>query len=122
MMLWHAAAAALIAAAAGASAGWQARGWKADADELQRVQAEQRDTLRRQEAGFGAAGRLEQQRERTRTEIVTVTREVPYVVARSVYRAECWDADGLRLITQAIGATADTAQPDGPMPAASAAR
>lgn len=121
-MLWHAAAAALIAAAAGAAGGWQARAWKAGADDLERVRDEQRDTLRRQEAGFGAAGRLEQQRERIRTEIVTVTREVPHVVERPVYRAECWDADGLRLVTQAIGATSDPAQPDPALPAASAAR
>lgn len=30
MMLWHAAAAALVAAAAGTVGGWQARGWVAD--------------------------------------------------------------------------------------------
>ena len=122
MMLWHAAAAALIAAAVGAAGGWQARSWKAGADDLERVRDEQRDALRRQEAGFGAAARLEQQRERIRTEIVTVTREVPHVVERPVYRAECWDADGLRLVTQAIGAPADPAQPDPALPAASAAR
>jgi len=122
MMLWHTAAAALIAAAAGAAGGWQARGWVADADELQRLQAEQRDALRRQEAAYGAAQRLELERQVIRTQIQTVTVEVPRVVERPVYRAECWDADGLRLVTQAIGATADPAQPDGPMPAASASR
>lgn len=121
-MLWHAAAGALIAAAVGAVGGWQARAWKAGADDLQRVQAEQREALRRQEAAFGAADRLEQDRAARREQIRTITVEVPRVVERPVYRAECWDADGLRLITQAIGAAADPAQPDGPVPAASAAR
>ena len=122
MMLWHAAAAAFVAAAVGAAGGWQARAWKAGADDLQRVRDEQRDALRRQEAAFGAAERFERDRQAIRTQIQTVTVEVPRVVERPVYRAECWDADGLRLVTQAIGASADPAQPDGPMPAASVAR
>lgn len=121
-MIWTHAAAALVAAGLAFSAGWKVRDWQAAAADLARMQTEQRDTLRRQEAAFGAADRLETTRERIRTQIQTVTVEVPRVVERPVYRAECWDADGLRLITQAIGPAADTAQPDGPLPASAPAR
>lgn len=119
MMLWHAAAAALVAGAVG---GWQARAWKAGADDLERIKTGQRDTLRRQEAAFGSADRLEQDRAARREVVRTITVEVPRVIERPVYRAECWDADGLRILTAAIGANADPAEPDGPVPASAPAR
>ena len=68
-MLWHAAAAAIAAAAAGAAGGWKLRDYQADAAELVRVQAEQRDALRRQEAAFGAAERLELDRAARRARV-----------------------------------------------------
>ncbi len=53
----------------------------------------------------------------------TITRNVDRIVDRPVYRAECIDADGLRLINAAIaGRIADTIQPDGTMPRSGAAR
>lgn len=121
-MLWHAAAAALVAATVGAAGGWKVQAWRWAAADAERLQAEQRDALRRQEAAYGAAERLERERAARREQIRTITVEVPRVVERPVYRAECWDADGLRLLTQAIGAPADPAQPDGPVPASAAAR
>ena len=121
-MLWHLIAGALVAAAVGAGGAWKVQAWRWAAADAERLQSEQRDALRRQEAAFGAAERFERDRQAIRTQIQTVTVEVPRVVERPVYRAECWDADGLRLVTQAIGASADPAQPDGPMPAASVAR
>ena len=121
-MLWQLLAGAMLAAAVGAGGAWKVQAWRWAAADAERLQAEQRDALRRQEAAFGAAERFERDRQVSRTQIQTVTVEVPRVVERPVYRAECWDADGLRLITQAIGAPVDPAEPDGSVPAASAAR
>ncbi len=41
-MLWHAAAAGLLAAAMGFAGGWQVRAWKAGADDTERVLEDQR--------------------------------------------------------------------------------
>lgn len=121
-MLLHAAAAALVAAAAGAWGGWQLRDLQADADELARVQAEQRDSLRRQEAAYGASERHERDGQARREQIRTVIQEVERVIERPVYSAVCFDTDGLRLIASAIGPAAAASQPGPAMPTASGAR
>jgi hypothetical protein len=120
--MWLQLAIAAAAAAAAFVAGWQVRDWRADAAELARVQAEQRDTLRRQEAAYGASSRHEARRETLRREIQTVTVEVERVVERPVYRNECLDADGLRLIASAIGTAASASQPGPALPASGATR
>ena len=120
--MWLQLAIAAAAAAAAFGAGWQVRDWRADAAELARVQAEQRDTLRRQEAAYGASSRHEASRERLRQEIQTLTVEVERVVERPVYAAECIDADGLRLIARAIGAAPSASEPGPALPASGAAR
>lgn len=122
MMLWHVAAAALVAAAAGAWGGWQLRDLQADADELARVQQEQRDSLRRQEAAYGASQRHEQDGQQRREQIRTVIQEVERVVERPVYSAVCLDPDGLRLIAAAIGPATAASQPGPALPAASSPR
>lgn len=65
-----AAGALVIGAAGGLYGGWQVRDWQADADDLARVRAEQRDTLRRQEAAIGAAQTFEEMRDAIRREIM----------------------------------------------------
>lgn len=50
--------------------GWKWRDREADSDELARVQAEQRQTLRRQEAATGAAQTFEEQRDAIRRELL----------------------------------------------------
>ena len=48
----------------------------------------------------------------------TITQQVDRIVERPVYRAECFDADGLRLARCAIlGQSPDTCKPDGALPA-----
>lgn len=121
-MIWTHVAAAVLAAGLAFSAGWKVRDWAADAAELARVQAEQRDTLRRQEAAYGASTRHEARRETLRREIQTLTVEVERVVERPVYLAECLDADGLRIIAAAIGAAPGAGQSGPALPASGVAR
>ncbi|MBF0270307.1 MAG: hypothetical protein HQL44_17135 [Alphaproteobacteria bacterium] len=51
-----------------------------------------------------------------------ITREVDKIVERPVYRADCLDADGLRLVNRALaGQAAAARQPDQPVPAVGSA-
>jgi len=61
-MLWHAAAAALLAGAVGAAGGWQARAWKADADDLARVRAEGAARVRQVDRSIEASAAHETER------------------------------------------------------------
>lgn len=121
-MIWTHAAAAAAALAIGLASGWQARGWKADADELQRVELAAQDAARRAERATGAAQTFETRRESTRQAVRIITQEVERVVDRPVYLATCLDADGLRLAAAAAAGSASPAASAGSaVPAASAA-
>lgn len=70
MIPWVRLAAVGAVLAGAAWGGWAVRDWQADSDELARVQAEQRQTLRRQEAATGAAQTFEEQRDAIRRELL----------------------------------------------------
>lgn len=54
--------------------------------------------------------------------VQVITREVERVVEKPVYRNVCLDADGLRLVGQAIGAAGHPGEPAPALPAADDAR
>jgi hypothetical protein len=55
-----------------------------------------------------------------RTEFLTITEEVERVVEKPVYRDICFDDDGLRLITRAIGRGAPPGEPSPAVPGSAA--
>lgn len=87
----------------GFGAGWRVQGWRMDAAlaDIERKQQAAEDA--RAEKADTAAESHAKNSEAIRTEVQTVIREVPRVVEKPVYRNVCLDADGLRLIRQALG-------------------
>lgn len=58
-----------------------------------------------------AAVGLETDKAALRTEFLTITKEVDRVVEKPVYRNQCFDDDGLRLIATAIAGSSTTSEP-----------
>ena len=121
-MLWHAAAAVLVASAASFAAGWQVRAWKAGADDAERAELANRDALRRIEradtASKGYEGRRAARDETARGR----DKEADRVAQDPVLSRECLSDDSLRLIADEIGARSTApGQPRPAVPAASAA-
>lgn len=93
----------LIGALLAFTAGWQVRDWKAGADQADQLQLDARDAMRKAERVDQVATGYETQRAATAARARIIRTEVERVV--EVYRdRECLDADGLRLVAQAIGA------------------
>lgn len=105
------------ALAVGLFTGWQVHAWKAGADERDRIAADAREVVRRIDRADEAAGRHEAFKADAQARERIVIEEVERVVVRPVYRADCIDGDGLRILRDAIGARA----PGKPAPAVRAA-
>jgi hypothetical protein len=103
-------------AIAGALCGWQVHSWKADAEKLDALVAADMQrrvivmTIDKAAEGF------ERDRVEIRTKFVTITQEVERVVEKPFYRDACFDDDGLRQLSAAIGATPAASQPAGTVP------
>ena len=111
-MIWTHAAAALLAAAMAATGAWKVQGWRFDAREKTRIEAEARDAARKVEHADTAAATHEVFKERERVVYQVITETVDRIVERPVYRNVCFDADGLRALGDAIhGRASDTGQP-----------
>jgi hypothetical protein len=68
------------------------------------------------------AAQLETERAKSHVVYQTITHEVDHVVDRPVYRNDCLDADGLRLVNAAFAGQAPASGiPAGAMPASAAA-
>ena len=79
------------------------------------------EKARAAEAAKSAAAAKELEAERAKKKVVyrTITQSVEKYVDRPVYRADCWDADGMRDATAAInGKIATGREPSPAMPAA----
>lgn len=109
----------LAALFAGGGAGWQARAWKAGADDKARLEAEAETQRLRARHVDAAAQRLEDRRATAEVRWRTVTREVARVVEKPVYQSACFDDDGLRLIAEQVAART-ASQPAPAVPSASA--
>lgn len=121
-MIYTHAAAAIVAAALAAAGTWQVQNWRYGAKEADRLQlvAEQARHAARSADAAAAAHEADKATLRQRRQIIT--QEVDRVVEKPVYRDVCLDADGLRLITTAISATAPASQPAPALPATATAR
>jgi len=116
----HAAAAA-VALAIGFGSGWQVHGWKTEAARAAALDLQAREQARDAIRVDAAATGYETQRAAGQQRQRVITREVERVV--EVYRDRpCLDADGLRIVAQAIGAPATAGEPAPALPTASAAR
>lgn len=111
------AALALVLFVAGA---WTGIDWEEGQQakrEVRRLQVEDAARLAVRRQHRVAATGYEKDKVRIHTEFVPITQEVERVVEKPVYRDVCLDADGLRILSQAIDAAAGAGpEPDGAMP------
>lgn len=114
--------AAAIAATLSFGTAWTVQDWRYGAQEAERIAAETeaRDAQGAQ-ANTAATGH-EVDKVRLQTKFVTVTETVEKIIEKPTYRADCFDADGLRTHADAIKLTGNTSEPSYPLPSASAPR
>lgn len=111
-MIYTHLAAALVSAGLAFTAGWQVRAWKADADKVEQMRADDRTALNRAQRGDASAVAHEGTKARLQRQDAVLVKEIERVVEKPVYRAECVDADGLRIIAAALaGSAADPGEP-----------
>jgi hypothetical protein len=91
--------------AAGIGLGWSVADWRADARELQRVQAANDLADEQQRMVSRASASFETQREQRGVRERVVAKRVMDVLEKPVYRNECLDDDGLRLLADDIAAS-----------------
>lgn len=115
-MLYAYVGTALVALAVGFGGGWTTQGWRHGAAENKAViNAQAKARLQRQGADAGAR-QFETVREKIRTEYIPIKEEVERVVIQ--YRdRECFAADGLRLINEAVRAANNPGKPIDAVPA-----
>lgn len=110
-MIYTHLAAALLAGLLAFGAGWQVRSWKADSDAVAQVRADARTAEHRATTGDAAATAYEAKRATLQRQDAVLVREIERVVEKPVYRTECIDADGLRIIADALSGAADPGEP-----------
>lgn len=99
-------AAAFLAGLAFGGAGiWKVQSWRHDAAEKDRIEAEARALLRRQENAIDASVKFQATQADANAREVEVIKEVIRVVSKPVYREQCFDDDGMRIIAADIQAT-----------------
>lgn len=119
-MIWaYVGGGALLAGLAG---GWYARDVKADADDKVRAEQVAKDIARRANEADAAAASYEALKASIDARERVVIKEVTRVVEKPVYRNECLDDDGLRILAADIQARSAPGKPAAAVPAASAAR
>lgn len=101
-MIYTHLAAALIAGALAAGGAWRVQDWRYGAKEAARLEEVARDRMRAEKNIDVAATGYEKDKARIRTEFITITEEVERVIEKPVYRDVCLDADGLRVLSDAI--------------------
>jgi hypothetical protein len=111
----------LAALLAGFAGGWKVQDWRAGANERDRLEAVDRQRRQDEKVVDVAATGHEKDKVQIRTEFIPITQEIERVVEKPVYRDVCLDADGMRLLADAIQPRAAASQParavPGPAPA-----
>ena len=114
--------AAIVGALAFGSA-WKIQGWRADAADKARIEAELELASQRAVQADTASASHEKDKATVRVQFQTIYRDVEHVVEKPVYRNVCLDDDGLRLIASAISGPAPAASEPAPaVPASGASR
>lgn len=102
--------AAALSAALAFGAAWKIQGWRADAADKARIEAQiELASAREKQADTASAGH-EKDKAAVRVQFQTVYRDVEKTIEKPVYRNVCFDDDGLQQLASAIA---------GPAPAAS---
>jgi hypothetical protein len=115
--------AALIAGLAlGGAGAWKAQAWRHDSAELQRINQEGRDQLRRQEVAIDQSAKFQAGQASAAEREPVVIQEVIRVVSKPVYLERCLDDDGLRIIAADIQAANARRGLATALPASAAAR
>ena len=109
------------ALAAGLAGGYYLRDLQADADDKARLEQANKDAMRRAENADRASATYESAKDATQARERVVIKEVTRVVTRPVYRNECVDADGLRILADDIAARTAPRQPAPALPDAARA-
>lgn len=113
--------AAMVAAAAAGIGAWTVQDWRYESKEAERMEMAAKEQARRADRIDTAAVGHERDRAEIHTRFVTITEEVERVVEKPVYRDVCLDADGLRVLTDAIGGADPAGQPARAVPGPGAA-
>lgn len=90
--------------ALGGTGAWKVQAWRHDSAELQRVNQEGRDQLRRQEVAIDQSSKFQAGQASVAEREPAVIQEVIRVVSKPVYLERCLDDDGLRIIAADIQA------------------
>lgn len=94
----------LVSLAMGFAGGWRTHSWKVAADAAETAEATAAEAARRAEQHDAAEVAFEKGRASAEVREVEVVKEVVRVVSKPVYRDMCFDADGVRILTEDIAA------------------
>lgn len=114
-MIYTHTAVAIVAMALGMASGWNVQKWRYQSKETMRLEAQVQAEKRRDKASYDASVNYEKERQNVQTRFRTITVEVEKIVDRPIYGQQCLDNDGLRIINDAIKATAS--KPSATVPA-----
>jgi hypothetical protein len=110
---------AVFALATGIGLGWSVADWRADARNLQRVQAAKEVADEQQRMVSRASASFETQREQRGARERIVVKEVERVLEKPVYSVACVDDVGLRILADDIAASNARRQLGPALPSAS---
>lgn len=113
---------AIFAALSASFGTWKVQDWRYAAKDKERLEAQaEKRRMDAKQIDAAAVGH-EADKRQIQAEFVTITQEVEHVVEKPVYRDECLDADGLRVLTSAIRPAQPASQPAGTVPRPSPTR
>lgn len=107
---------ALVAALLSGSGAWTARGWLCEAKDAERIAAEALERNKQASVANTAALSHEGDKVKLQTKFVTITETVEKIIEKPIYRADCFDADGMREHSHATSLTGAASQPDYTLP------
>lgn len=116
MNLQLTAIAALVAALLGASGAWTVQGWRYEAKDAERVAAEVAARDKQATVANTAALSHEGDKVKLQTKYVAITETVEKIIEKPIYRADCFDADGMREHSHAVSLTGAASQPNYTLP------
>ncbi len=118
-MIYTYVATALVSAALAFGGAWKLQSLRMDAKDKERLEAQQELDRNNRAAAQAASEGFENDRTEQTEKFRTIRVEVEKIVTRDVYRNQCFESDGMRALSDAIGTTTDTRKPEGPLPTAS---
>jgi hypothetical protein len=103
---------AVLAAGIGGAAGaWKVQDWRYKAAETERKEHEQETQRLRARVADKASESHEQAKVQIKTEFQTIYRDVEHVIEKPIYRNVCFDDDGMRQLSLAIGTQPAASEP-----------